>query len=255
MNNRVKYALSFIAAFAVAGSSLAQGWGSRWRNDDDSPVFLLKYTGAGLATATVNKTTITLTHDGMAAKSMVLTNAANFFTFVTARSVNTNPTGRTVWDIEKYNVLDADSVSNSFVSLTNVMTPFAWNEDALVWDTDGIDHWDVTINSQVGDSPLGGRNVTGIQGYPDGTGNVTVVIYENQVRKYQTVITSPVYVNPATESHVAASITTNGVINAVNLEGINLGAGVRIGQGVIGFMRVTRATGAAPGGVGVTWQE
>ncbi len=238
-----------VTMLAVAAVTPCFADGSKWRQENDSPAIMIKYKGTGLATATVNKTSLTLVQNGMAAESLILTNGSPTAGWINAR---TNSDGRNPWLARIFCTTGTESISNKLVSGTNAMTIGEWNEDVFRWHTQDADHYDVSLSYMQGDFPVNsGNRVTGLFGYPEGTGDVTVAVYEGATVKYKSVIVSPTYTRPAQEG----TVVTNTVYNGVNLEGLNVGTGIHIGDGKVGFLRATRGTSAQGGGVGLSWAD
>lgn len=127
-------------------------------------------------TAGTSYDTITELADGIAA----CTNAAG----TASLRVDSNPS------------LLADSTDDELLNGTYTAVTGKWLE--LLWDTHVHLSYDLYFPSRSYQAGIGAYILEKINSVPIGTGNVTASVYKDRVLIAQKVITSPVYVNPAT---------------------------------------------------------
>lgn len=155
----------------------------------------------------------------------------------------TNATGFHPFEVHAWNALSADPVSNLFVAASaDTLTHKTW-EYHCAWDTSASTNYGVVASSMVGDSVLGGFTIDSVKGEPDGTGNLTLRVYEDGTVIWKKTVTSPYYV-PA----LGGSLSNYAAITTVTLD---QPVGIPADNGKTYLIRATRATSATTGGLGV----
>lgn len=248
-----KNIIALIAAFiAVTLSATA---GSVWKSADAESPILIKYEGtdtaprirvSGLAlvleeSANTASNSFTIGTGTNVATLLKLINSAQGYNHTAAAPVYP-------WKAIRWAALSTDNLTNLLVTATNTaVTVGAW-DSTVKWDTSAALHYDVALSPLIGNSiaPLG-VVVRSIFGDATGTGNATVRVYEDDTVKFQRVF--PVSTNSygLNATNVFKEVATEGNIPA---SGVEFPGGVKIGQGKVGFVRVSLSGTATTGGIG-----
>lgn len=156
-----------------------------------------------------------ITCDGNANTIAVTNGSTTMAQFETAIAGCTNAAGKKLLVINSEPSLAADTVAS--LAGTYTAAPGKWL--TIPWDTSACKHFDLYLGSNAKVSGTGSYIIDSIVGYPGGTGNVTLSIYQSAVLIDQQVIISPSYVFAATLLTGGTNVNTNtfGVINDVNL--------------------------------------
>ena len=212
-----------------------------WKAADSSEAIRVKYKGSATATIQIAAAAVTVVDDGNST-AIALTTAFDIDDLTAAVAAVTNASGVRNFECQKWAALGADTVSNKFIAASAAtLTPNLWEYHAA-WDTSGAKHYDVVPSGLIRDTIQGAFVIDRITGEPDGTGAVTVNVYENDTVVWKKTFASPVYV-PAL---VAA---TNTAVNTISLDEE---VGIRAKEGIRYLIRATRATTATTGGIGVS---
>ncbi|MAH50017.1 hypothetical protein CMI37_29630 [Candidatus Pacearchaeota archaeon] len=239
---KIGVAILFGSLFTFGNLAIAQVDGSVWTAADGAAAFKIKYVGSGVGSNAITATTITLYDDAVATAYVMGDTSTNLASLLALLNTTTNVSGTRNFRTKLWAGLAADLPSNNLVAVSLVaLTPNTWTDTAK-WDTSAVKRYDVVTAELIGDNVTGGEKITSIYGDLTGTGDVTLNVYDNGSSVYQQTIVSPIY--------RAASDVTYLTNDVVNLENLQLGTGIRIKQGKVGFVRAARATTATTGGIG-----
>jgi hypothetical protein len=200
----------------------------------------------GIINKNTNTVTVAVNGNG---SNIVVTIDGNVNTILTGASVQsavaasivacTNAAGYRPLSVNAECSLPADIFSNNLVNTTNTITKQA--PAYLLWNTATCLHSDLYFASNKYNPGYGGCLLGTVIGCPVGTGNVTLSVYIGGTLSAEQVITSPVYVNPATLVFGGTNAATNtmGVVDDVN---INLPLNIRCTVSQAVLIRAARAT-------------
>jgi hypothetical protein len=237
-----------IGIAVVFMASVTFGQTYAWKSEDDSSPLLVRVKNGDAVTVTASATALLVTNttDGLASKSIVLTETKTVAEAVAEINALTNSAGTFIYEAAVWSAVSTDTISNRLLAVSAVSIAGGTFSRAVKWDTSAYLSYTVIADSAVSGTPVGAYGINKILGNPGGTGNVTVNVYEDDTLIYQRVVPSPVYLLPALTT---ANPCTNVVDAVVSL---NLDVGnIRIGSGKRGLVKVTRATTATTGGIGV----
>jgi len=247
MKNRITFTSMLVAFALLAGLSPAMA-GSAWTDYDAASPLIIRYVGAEtIHTLQVTATTIVQITD-----TTTTTTTYNGFTLaqvVAALAAAEDDEGDKEWEVIYWAGIAADAVaSNDLIVAAATSVGREWNT-VVKWDISNEKHYDCVVSHMVGNDVVGSQKIMDVFGEPTGTGDATVSIYVDGVRKYYKTITSPVYV-------YGVGYATNVADNSIDLaDYVDLGDGVDVGKASIGFVRVARASTATTGGIGVNVSE
>lgn len=212
-----------------------------WEPYDSSEAIAVKYVGSGAATITITNSIVTVVDAGNST-AISLTPAYTIADLTAAIGACTNAAGAQNFLCKRWAAIDTDTVSNMFITATaDTLTANQWEYHAK-WDTSGAKHYDVVPGHLMPDNQVqGGFLIDAVTGEPDGTGNVTLGVYEDNTLIWKQTIASPQYVS-------ALVAATNTAVNTVTLFeplGIRAKANKRY------LVRATRASTATTGGIGI----
>ena len=194
--------------------------------------------GAGAAGSVM---TNVVTCDGNATTLVVTNGGTTCAQLETRIAACTNAAGSAKLSINAEPSLAADTICE----LAGTYTAVSGKKLSLLWDTSACLHYDIYLPSTAYGG-LGAYRLAKVVGQPTGTGNLTLSIYQGGTLISQEVITSPIYVNPATLLSGGTNVSTNtlGVVDVVNL---NEPVGITFlgSQGIV--IRAARATTATTG--------
>lgn len=244
---RISTILLVLAAFCVLPCLVLAG--DSWRDYDEASPLLVRYNNSnGTGTIAVIATTITITDDGNANTYSMATGSTTVADIYTAITTATNTSGDKNFEASYSCALAADIVTTNYLVVGTNTLDKEWDDD-LKWDTSTCLHYDVPISMPSpykGTGYMGTRNVSGIYGSPDGTGNVTLSMYVDGSKRFGRTYLSPVGVAGINAGASAATnLTENGVYPDIQFT-----RGIRVGR-VNAFVRAARATTATTGGLGV----
>ena len=110
----------------------------------------------------------------------------------------TNTSGTASLEVNSEPSLDADVTIGTLLAGTYTAAAGAWLE--VLWDTSAHLSYDIYLPSRTYQKGVGAYTLEKVNSVPTGTGNVTASVYKDGTLVMQKIITSPVYVNPATWS-------------------------------------------------------
>jgi hypothetical protein len=247
----------FIAMFAIVSCWAQGGIGVSTKTQDASNPILLKYLGTSTnRVSVIAGGSITVVADGLS-QSLPLESTVTVSRVVGWLNSITNTSGYNLFSAIVWEALGTDSASNSLVTGTNVVSS-QWDANTFFWDTSACLHYDVVPDmppqypSATGGA-MGGYTLNRIWGNPDGTGNVTVDVYLNDVLTYERVVISPVYLQPSAYIWGGTNPVTNSLTadNGVEISGLTgMFPGIHVGGGKRCLVRAKRATTATTGVIG-----
>ena len=243
MNKNFKVITALFAVLALVSIATA---GSVWNDADTASPLIVRYTGAETATIQVTASTIVQVTDGTTTTTTY--NGQTLAWVVAALMAAQDDEGDKEWEVRYWGGIAADAIADNdlIVVAANAVT-MEWDM-SVKWDVSNEKHYDVVLSSlPVGkfSGDAGPVTLLSLMGEPTGTGDATVSVYVDGVRKFFQTITSPVYVLGVTN-------TTNVADAVIDLSDIDLGAGIHVGASAVAFVRCARATTATTGGIGAS---
>jgi hypothetical protein len=244
-----------LGALLCASLGFAQGDGYVWEGADSSEALRIKYTpsvASYVATVQVASAAITITGPDVAAGGTIaLSPTKTIAQTVTSINAITNASGYAGFQSAAWQSITTDTVSNKLVAASAAAIASKEWVYFGVWDTSQVKHYNIVPNWLNLDGQIeGGAVIVDVVGAPDGTGNVTVKVYENDTEIYSHgTITSPLYLQPSVINYTGT--VTNATENTVSLDDHNIKPGIRMKTSKKYLIRATRATTATTGGIGV----
>ena len=220
---------------------------SAWTDYDAASPLLVRYVGsesihslqvtASTIVQITATTTTTTTYNGFALSAVKA-----------ALQAAEDDDGNKDWEVVYAAGIAADAVAdNDLIVAAATTIGREWNS-IVKWDVSNELHYDCVVSHMVNDNVVGPAKITHVFGEPLGTGDATVSVYVDGVRKYYQMIISPVYV-------LGVASTTNVANVSIDLSQlIDLGDGVDVGKASMAFVRVARAV-CSSGGLGVNTAE
>ena len=242
------FVLSILIAFAAL-TAFAVEPALYWSSEDASPVIRVKNTGSDQVSMMMNTTGLSWTVNiGECANTITCANGDTAAELAAAVAACTNVSGVAPLVVDSGCSLAADVTKNSYVvntATTNISTdrkwvvPFAWNTDVAL-------HYDAYVPGKLATGGNDTRKIVQrIVGDIGGTGNVTLNVYIDGVKKYQRTITSPVYVLDLMNTNAVNAVVTLGNPDA---DGCDINIPIPRDSDCI--IRATRATTGSTGGIG-----
>jgi hypothetical protein len=223
-----------------------------WKGANAEAPVLIRYVGQQSGTYNVITGTNLFLYEGsLSTNTVSLTNtAANVCALVNAATGYGSTTNAYIrpWQAKVWGAVTTDTLGANKCGTvaSNALTRGVW-DNSLLWVTTTVGHYDCVVSGNVGGNTLGGLKITSIYGNAAGTGDCTVVVYEDSTAIYQRIF-------PATTVVYADAGGTNHTISAAGdlpAAGINFQSGLPIGLGKVGLIRATMSTTAATaGGIG-----
>lgn len=214
--------------FLVTGMCYA---GSAWRSEDSSTPFLIRVKDNSVATIAVSSNTVTIANTTYSTTTNISLTSRTVSDVVGIINSFVNSSGGRIYDAVIYEALGTDSVAGTALkTLSAVRIPTdSWCRD-VKWQTAQCLHFSVVPDVVFGDGArMGGYYIKDIYGDIGGSGAITVIVYVNGNKVYQTSTTG-----------------TTSPISITFARGIYVGVGQRV------LVRAVRATTASTGGIGVS---
>lgn len=155
-----------------------------------------------------------ITCDGNATTLVVTNGGTVMSTYEALITACTNAAGSAKLVINSEPSLAVDTIA----ILAGTYTALAGKWVDVLWDTSAALHYDLYFPGKT--YGHGAYTIGSVQAYPGGTGNATIAIYQGGTLIAEKVITSPLYVNPATLLAGGTNVSTNtmGVDATVNVD-------------------------------------
>jgi len=222
------------------------GFAQNYIGADSAEAFQIKYIGSGgAATSVWAATTLTLTATDLAGGGTISLQTQTVAGVISDLYSATNSSSQPIFKMVKWGSIGTDATSNQFITATNVLQRKQWTKVGK-WDTSAHLSYNVVPGYMNSDRVETDKDIHRIYGEPDGTGNVTLRIYEADTEKWKQTITSPVYVMPSVVN--GGGLYTNTTDNVVTLdEEVNFPTASSKRY----LIRATRATTATTGALGV----
>lgn len=252
--SKVLVGLAVVAVALMANA--AQAGGYFWKGADASEAIVIRYvpssaTNTATAVFLANKLTIS-SPDNKSSQVVHFSPSEALSTTLADIAAISNSSNKRCFSAWKWAGLAADVMTNAVMPYTNALTPYKYVK-CMKMDTSASAILGYSVVPQVivgvdAFEPSGGNTIERITGSPDGTGAVTVKIYEDGSEIWSAgTIPSPAYLQPASLNGTGVtSFTANNVVS------LNLEPGIPMGQGKTYCIRATRATTATTGGIGVS---
>jgi hypothetical protein len=119
----------------------------------------------------------------------------------------TNAAGTASLTVNSEPSLSADVTIGNLLPGTYTAVAGKWLE--VLWDTSAHLSYDLYFPSRSYEKGVGAYTLSSIGSVPTGTGNVTASVYKDGTLIKQKIVTSPVYVNPATWLDGGTNVSTN----------------------------------------------
>lgn len=248
-----------LLGIAVATAALILVSGQVWADQivakaaDASVAFRVYngYTGTLTIAVTGVGTNIAVTCDGL--ETTIDGNLVTSNSDVTAAiAACTNTSGTASLRVDANPSLAADVLKAKISTATYTALAGKWLE--VLWDTSAALHYDLYFPDRSYQAGVGAYTLASVNCVPTGTGNVTASIYKSGVLVMQKVVTSPVYVNPATwvspyGDTGAVSSVTNSYTADANVT-VDWAVDLPFTGSEPVIVRVARATTATTGNIG-----
>jgi hypothetical protein len=211
------------------------------------------FTGTVTIVVATNGEDVTVTCDGNATKLTAGTSYDTITELADGIAACTNAAGAASLRVDSNPSLLADSTDDELLDGTYTAVAGKWLE--LLWDTSAHLSYDLYFPSRSYQSGVSAYVLEKINCVPTGTGNVTASVYKDRVLIAQKVITSPVYVNPATwlQGYAAGTTDLTGVTTNSYTADANVTVDWIVDLPFTGsepvIVRVSRATTATTGSI------
>jgi hypothetical protein len=237
----IKKVMISVLAMTISASVMAQEVdqnsvvGRATYNTNNSAYLLrIKYQGSDVANISHTAAGVISIGDGTITNTVTISNKLSIA--LSDIMAATNSAGKKNFLCEYVCGLPADTVSNAVIAATTAkdISNGQWTE-FLKENSTSLKQ---LSTCSYGDS-VGERWVNTVYGWPDGTGNVAVAVYVDQVEKYRKLVASPI-TNLAT--------TASGVDNVNLMENLSSGTvyGIHVGPKSKVLIRATRVTNVNP---------
>lgn len=249
-----KLVTSVLALFAVC--VMALGENAVTELYDSSEIIRIKYTGTN-STATAAFTTtggkLTLTASDLGGTPLTILSGSTTGTvghlIAQVNLKGTNSAHAQIFSASLWNALTGDVSSGYVGNASTTLTKGRWHTIGA-WDTSAILHYDVCLNWMNGNNEEAPSTLARIYGEPDGTGDLTVRLYEDGAIKWKKFYESPLYLQP--QYPQGGGQGTNTALNAVDItQEINF----PLDSNKHYFLRATRATTATTGEIGAIGRD